>query len=241
MRTYHKPGLVPAIVLAITLFSASIVVAKTELITNGTFDTNTNGWYNLPSTVGSITYEGTEGHTATGAAYVQNLSTSTSTTSNGGAQCVSLPLPISSYYMIEGWVKVPTQSNSTATGYIKLGFYSTTNCSGSQLADTFDTNTVSVGSDWTFVRKIVNTSSVSTAQSVEVRLYVRKSGSGSAYAYFDDISFFPSNANAVTISAFTANAEPAAGPAAWPSIALAGVAATGLGALLWIRRQPRAS
>lgn len=240
MRTCHKPGLVPAIVLAIALFSASIVVAKTELITNGTFDTNTNGWYNL-SSVGTITYEGSQGHTVIGAAYVQNLSTSSSTTSNGGAQCVSLPLPISSYYTVEGWVKVPTQPNSTATGYIRLGFYNSSNCSGSQLSDTFDTNTVSAGADWTFVRKIVNTSSVSTAQSVEVRLYVRKSGSESAHAYFDDISFFPSNANAVTVSAFTAKAEPAIGLAAWPSIAMAGVATAGFGALLWTRRRSRTS
>jgi len=246
MEIYHKLYLAVLFVLATVATLASVVVAKTELIANGTFDTDTSAWYNLGSTVGSISYIGSEGNTATGAANVQNLSTSSKTTSNGGAQCVSLSLPISSYYTVEGWVKVPTQSNSTAVGYIRLGFYSSTDCSGTQL-DIFDTNTVGVGSDWTFVSKTVDTSSVSAAQSVEIRLYVRKTGSASANSYFDDISLFPSSATAVTLSSLVARRKHAgarlqgllSAPFRFPRAALLGaglsVIAAGIAAL---RRRP---
>lgn len=235
MRTCHKPGLVPAIVLAITLFSASIVVAKTELITNGTFDTDVSNWYDTTS--GSISWSSSEGHGATGAAYIQNTY-SGGTYSAGGKQCVNLPTPVAGYYTVAGWIKVPSQSNNSAQGYIRFHFYSNTDCSN-EIGSDRDTSFVSMGEDWTKVSKTGSTSY--GAQSVQVRLLVKKSGAESAYAYFDDISFFPSNANAVTVSAFTAKAEPAIGLAAWPSIAVAGVATAGFGALLWTRRRSRTS
>ena len=237
MRIHRSPHLALAVVLAITVLLVSIVIAKTELITNGTFDANTNGWYNLPSTVGSISYTDSQGHTAIGAADVRNLSTSTGTTSNGGAQCIDLPTPVADYYTVEGWVKVPNQSNTDAEGYIRFAFYPSTSCSDGQLK-TADTNEVPVGSNWTKVN--ATTSTAGGAQSVEVRLYVRKTGSTIAYAYFDDISFFPSNANAVTLSSFTA-CSGQGGSTSWLRAALIGVGLAAVGASIIVLRRHRAA
>lgn len=204
MKIYRRFHLALILALATTALLVSAVIAKTELVTNGTFDTDTNDWYNLPSIVGSISYTDSQGHTAIGAADVRNLSTSTGTTSNGGAQCIDLPTPVADYYTVEGWVKVPNQSNTDAEAYVRFAFYPNTGCSDGQLK-TADTNEVLVGSDWTKVN--ATSSTASGAESVQVRLYVRKTGSTSAYAYFDDISFFPSTAADVALSSLTVRSE----------------------------------
>lgn len=199
MNIYRRSHLALVIVLATAALFVSVVVAKTELINNGTFDSNTNNWDNSAS--GSISWNSGEGHTATGAAEVQNTYGGSGAYSAGGVQCINLPTPVADYYTVEGWVKVPSQSNASAQGYIRFHFYSNPNCNNA-IGTNRDTTFVDVGSDWTRVSKTGSTSS--GAQSVQVRLYVKKSGTDSAYAYFDDISFFPSNATVIALSSFTA-------------------------------------
>jgi len=244
MSIYHRLRLATICVLATTALLASVAIAKTELITNGTFDSNTSGWSN--STSGSISWNSTEGHTTTGAAETQNTRAGSSTFSAGGTQCINLPTPVAGYYTVEGWAKVPSQSNNTAEGFIRFHFYSSLDC-GTAIGSDRDTPSVSVGSDWTQVSKIGSTTN--GAQSVQVRLYVKKSAIGDAYAYFDDISFFSSTATAVTLSSLAAHSRHSAAQLErvltalvhWPAAALAGIALMAASALLVIRRlRPRA-
>jgi len=241
MEIYRRSHLALAITLAITAFVVSVVIAKTELIINGTFDSNVNNWSDF-STGGSISHSSTEGHTATGAANVQNAYTGSGAWSSGGAQCINLPTPVADYYTVEGWTKVPSQLNTSAQGYIRFQFYSNLDCSAA-VGTERDTGLVDAGSDWTRVSKTGSTPV--GAQSVQVRLYVKKSGADSAYAYFDDISFFPSNATAITLSSLTARGEqPAAQPeralttfSRWLVAALVGAALVAVGASITALRR----
>lgn len=190
--------------LLFTLFLSLTALGQTNLVTNGTFDTDVTGW--TKTTSGGILWEGTEGHAAPGAAYVENVRTSTTSYSAGGWQCINLPTPTASYYTVQGWVKVPTQTVSSAAGYIRLQFYSLPDCD-TATGSARDTTQVPAGSDWTYLNK--TTTYASGAQSVALRLLVWKPGSsGTAYAYFDDIVFYASGPNAVTLGAFTARVDP---------------------------------
>lgn len=176
----------------LSLLLSGIAFARVELITNGTFDTGISGW--APSISGDIAWASAEGHNAPGALKATNIRTSASAYSAGAEQCVSLPSPQADYYTVQGWIKVPAQTNGTAEGYIRLQFYTNADCTGT-VGTRRDSARVLAGSPWTFVSK--TTSRPAAAQSVEVRLYVYKTGTTSAYAYFDDISLFPSTSNAV--------------------------------------------
>ncbi|HIC89939.1 MAG TPA: hypothetical protein EYP04_11135 [Anaerolineae bacterium] len=78
-----------------------------------------------------------------------------------------------------------------------------------------------------------------TAGAARVRLYVNKSGNATGTAYFDDVSFFPSTANAVTLNSLTAASKsPRLGSTlARLAAPLAATATLALGCLLWARRR----
>ncbi|MCD6290163.1 MAG: hypothetical protein J7M34_06625 [Anaerolineae bacterium] len=198
MRRYTVYSLLSAILLLLLPLLAS---AAGNLVQNGTFDTDVSSWD--PTTSGKIAWEGAEGHLATGAAQVINNRNSDSAYSAGAQQCVALPTPIASSYAVQGWIKVPSQDNNTATGFIRLQFYQATDCVNSTGTGR-DTNTVVAGSDWTQVTK--ETDTPSDAQSVLVKLMVYKTGTTSAYAYFDDVELSPAGGTtAVTLSGLTAS------------------------------------
>lgn len=195
-RLFPLVRLLAVVVFALTVGSGPIR-ALTELITNGTFDTDVSGW-TPTSTHGAISWAGTEGHSAVGAARVENDGAHTVKYSEGAYQCVVLNSPVNDYYEARGWVKVPSQANTTAYAFIRVHFYSSTTCSGS-VGSNRDTDLVPVGSDWTFVT-LYGTSTPPGALSAKVRLLVQTdASSGPAYAYFDDVSFYPSTATAITL------------------------------------------
>ncbi len=199
----------------------SIVTAQTNLVQNGTFDTDTTGWSN--STSGSIAWVDTEYHTSPGAAQITNKRNSSTVFSAGGVQCVTLPSPQADYYTIQGWIKVPTQMNMTAQGYIRLQFYINADCT-SDVGDARDSNLVSQGTGWTLVSK--TTFRPAGAQSVKVRLYVRKAGLTSAYAYVDDVELYASSPTSVTV--FGTSVAPASlSFPSWTLYILVGIVAFG--------------
>ncbi len=191
----RAPCILLLAVLLALLIPRSAVLAKLELLQNGTFASDVASW-TPTSTSGAILWAGSEGHTAPGAAQVENNGTRTTTYSEGAFQCVLLNTPVAGDYEAQGWIRIPTQTNTSAAGYIRVHFYSNPDCSGS-VGTSRDTNQVPVGSGWTFV-SLNGTSTPAGAQSAKVRLLVQKAGgTGPAYAYFDDVSFFPSTPNAV--------------------------------------------
>jgi len=201
MTIYHRTRIATICVLATTALLVSVAIAKTELITNGTFETDTSGW-NPSNTKAVLTRITSDAHSGSASLEVKNTSTSSQTVTNGAIQCINLS-PVENYYTVDGWVKVPAQTNTSAEAFLKFAFYPSTDCGGSQ-SGAAETSVVSVGTDWTNVNATTSTSL--GALSVEVRLYVRKGGStGDALAYFDDISFFSSTATAVTLSSLTAH------------------------------------
>jgi len=232
-------SLLVSMVLALwlVLVLTTLALAYTERITNGTFATNVNGWSNF-GTGGSIVHEASIGHTATGSAKVTNASGQN--TSSGAVQCVDIPLSGgTSYYTVKGWIYVPSgQPTNFSYAYIRVQYYSNDNCSGS-LGDTIDSNSVTDVDSWREAVKI--TLAPTNAQSAQVRLYIRTTGAGgSPYVYFDDVTFYDSNANVVTLSSLTAASSlPAALPV--PGLVtlggLAAVAVLGLGAGLVRRRR----
>jgi len=186
------------LVLVLTIALAS---AYTERITNGSFDTDVSGWSDK-GTGGSIAYEASIGHNATGSAKVTNASGQN--TSSGAVQCVDIPLSGgTSYYTVKGWIYIPPgQPANFSHAYIRVQYYSQDGCSGT-LGSTLDSNSVTTVESWQEAVKI--TLAPDSAQSAHVRLYIRTTGSGgSPFVYFDDVTFYDSTATAVTLTSLSA-------------------------------------
>lgn len=219
------------LVISLTLaLTVALALAYTERITNGTFDTDVSGWSDF-YTGGSIVYEASIGHNATGSAKVTNASGQD--TSSGAMQCVDIPLSGGTpYYTVKGWIYVPAgQPSNFSHAYIRVQYYQTDDCK-TGVGSTRDSNKISTAGSWQEVTKI--TQAPSGASSAHVRLYIRTTGSGgSPYVYFDDITFYDSNANAVTLSSFVATSTR---PATLPWLAVAGAAVVGVAAVIWRRR-----
>jgi len=219
-----------AISLALVLLLAALgtVYAFTEHITNGTFNTDVSSW--AATTSGSLVFAGTEGHLLPGAAQVSNLSSVSTASSHGARQCVTVNP--GQYYTVKGWAKVPSGQTAAEYAFIRVQFYTSTSCSTSTGASR-DSSTTTVLDTWQQMTK--TTESPADAQSAYVNLYIRKTGSDSAYAYFDDITFYDSTANAVTLSSFSAAAP------AWPGVVgkagFLGGALFALAGLILLRRR----
>ncbi len=215
------------LILALFLLSAGAAYALNEHITNGTFDTDVSSW--AKTTSGNIAYAGSEGHTSAGAARVSNVSSVSSASSHGARQCVTVDP--SQYYTFKGWAKVPSGQTTVEYAYMRVLFYTSTTCSTSTGSGRDSSTTAS--DSWQQVTK--TTESPADAHSAYVNLYVRKTGSDSAYAYFDDITFYDSTANAVTLSSFSAVAP------AWPGlvgkVGLLGGTLAALAGLFVLRRR----
>jgi hypothetical protein len=228
VKSFPKSILIVLVGLAL-IFTTALAA---EHITNGTFDSDVNGWSNY-GTGGTIAYSATMGHDAVGSAMVTN--SSGGNTSVGAMQCVDIPTAAGTeYYTAEGWVYVPAgQPANFSYAYIRLRYYPTDDCTGTALGSNLDSNQISTTDTWQEVERIAQT--VATAESVQVRLYVRTSGAGgSPSVYFDDISLYDSTSTAITLTSLQARGSGSALPLAAAVVALGGVAA---GWLVWRRRK----
>lgn len=215
------------------------VLAKTELLSNGDFVTDVSDWEPFGSTTGGITHNSSEGHTAIGAATVQNKSSSTSSTTNGARQGSDDTRVISvdpnQYYTVEGWIKIPSSGNNFNHAFVRVAWYPVGSYS-SQIS-TVDTNLITATDTWQRVSRTAQ--SPGDAGRAQIRLYINKTGSDTGTAYFDDLSFFPSTANAVTLNSLAVAPKSLRhGPTlVWSAATLIATVALTLGGLLLARRR----
>ncbi len=184
-------------VLAALLLVEGVVLAV-EHITNGTFDADVSGW--TPST-GTIVYTTTQSHNAVGSAQIANTSSSTSSSSFGAYQCVDIPTSNSGdTFTARGWVYVPSDVPANfQSAYIRVRYYAANNC-GTSIGSNIDSAIeITTTASWQEVTTIAPVPA--TAESVQVRLYVRKANNtANPYVYFDDVTFYDSTATDVTVS-----------------------------------------
>jgi hypothetical protein len=196
----HKKiiSVVVALLLVVTITGVALAV---ERITNGGFEVDVSGWSTY---AGTITHETTTVHTGNGAATITNTSAATGNSSGGGRQCVDIPTSDSGdYFTAKGWIYVPEGMPTNFTGaYIRVQYYTQDNCSSATGSGT-DSALITTSGSW---QEVTNIAPVpASAESVQVRLYVSKSdNSANPTVYFDDITFYDSNSNAVHFSGLQA-------------------------------------
>lgn len=206
MRIRARLALVVAGVILAVLWGPT-ALGQVELISNGTFDANIEGW--SASTSGQAEWTGAEGHAAPGALKAINVWSRSSTYSAGAVQCVNLGETPMEEYIVSAWVNVPAEGNNpTAEGYVRVSLYGGTDCTDSWDVDR-NTDPVSSGAGWQRINKVIDVTTKDgvPAKSVRVRLYVKKSGEAAAYAYFDDVSLTLPGPTAVRLSSLTARAN----------------------------------
>lgn len=170
------------LLLLIVASSNGKASATTELVTNGRFDTDVNGWSSQSNS--SITWLGSDGHIAPGAANVV-VQARAEPTYTGARQCTNIST-LSDLYRLSGWVKLPTQDDINASAAIRISYWNCADCVCARLGDN-TTNSVPIGSDWTYVT--FSSQPPSGTQSIRVELKIERfSDSHNAFAYFDDIS-----------------------------------------------------
>jgi hypothetical protein len=214
------------------------VFSLTERIRNGTFETNVDYWtpYQYAST-GQINYETSVTHgSSAGSAKVTNISSSSSTSSHGAAQCVDIPTADGSeYYTFKGWVFIPDDvPGNFQNAWVRMQFYDEDDC-GTSMGDSnrHDSVDIATQGSWQEIAPVTMRAPAS-ADSIQVRIYVRKSdNTGNPYAYYDDLTLYDSTPTAITLHSLSASAQ----PATWPLAALATVAALGIGAVTVRRRK----
>lgn len=189
------------LVLAILLLGSIGVAAYTDLITNGTFDADVSGWNNTTS--GAIAHQTSTVHSGAGAATISNTYSSESSYTAGAEQAIG-GITGGNYYGAQVYAYIPSSSSATST-LIRMAWYTTTNCSGTQLS-TVESSEQSTKDQWNYIK--VYAQAPATAQCYKVRLLVRKSGAAAQFAHFDDASAFQTNANAVSLRSLNAGAGP---------------------------------
>jgi len=213
----HKK-IVSVTVALFLVFTTVGVVLAIERITKGDFEINVSGW---STSAGTIVHETTTVHTGSGAAAVTNTSASTTNSSGGVLQCIDLPSSGSGdYFTAKGWIYVPDGIPTNFTGaYIRVRYYALDNC-GTTIGSNLDSALITTSGSW---QEVTNIAPVpAAAESVQIRLFVSKSdNSANPTVYFDDITFYDSNSNAVTFSGLNATSPFAA-------LAVGLLAATGL-------------
>jgi hypothetical protein len=165
---------------------------------------------------------------------------------SSGGQTIQQSNPIAvtggTSYSFVGWVYIPSTATRVNLARLRVAWYAASDCSGSQI--TTEDADVTARDAWTYAW--LYDTAPTNATCAQLRLFIQTPTSGSGDVgptYFDNIMFYASNANAITLRTITTKPVPLSPLAALPVLGLvalgglAAMAALGIGAVLVRRRR----
>lgn len=187
---------------------------------------------NWETSVGAITIERStdQVHNGTYAMKVTGT-TATADSTSVGAQTIKASNPVAvtagANYSFVSWIYIPSTSTRVSAARLRVAWYLASDCSGSQLST--NTTDVTTTDSWTY--GWLYATAPATATCAQLRLFIQTPATGSGVTpvgpvYFDNVMFYESNANALTLRSLTAHSPARPWAAALPLLGL--VAAGGL-------------
>jgi hypothetical protein len=212
------------------------VLAQTNLLSNPGFESGTTDWTKSPSTA-TTGADGTNPRSGSYAGYITKINGTTGTVDV--YQDVSISEAGSGiYYTFKGYVLYPSsQSVNFNNVRLRIQWY---NSSGSQIGGTVEGSDAPT-SDTYQQLSIIGEEALTGAVTARVMLHLNLLQGQSDLTnlvLWDDMVFYRSGPNTVTLSAFAASAVDGFRAAmVCPVAALAATAVLSLGRLLWARRR----
>lgn len=172
--------------------------------------------------------------------YAMKITGTTATANNTsvGAQTIKTSNPVAvtagTNYSFVSWIYIPSTATRVSAGRLRVAWYLASDCSSSQLS----TNTADVTTTDSWTYGWLNATAPATATCAQLRLYIQTPSTGAGVlpvgpVFFDNVMFYASNANALTLRTLTARAPVSSWAVALPLLGM--VAAGGL--VAWRRRR----
>ena len=211
------------------------VLAQTNLLSNPGFESETTDWTKYPGTA-TIGADGTNPRSGSYAGYI------TKTNDSIGAVDMYQDVSISEagsgiYYTLKGYVLYPSSQSSNFNNVrLRIQWYDS---SSSEIGDPVEGSNASTNDSYQQL-SIIGEEAPSGAVTARVMLHVNlRVGQTDLtnLVLWDDLLFYRSGPNAVTLSTFAAETFDVTSPSPWLAAALAATATLALAGLLWAKRR----